>query len=120
MNGKKPTLDQDEMSWCDVCALADLPAEGGHYVEIGNRALAVIRLAPQGDTEAAPALRVIDDHCPHAGGSLSAGAVADGCVICPWHAWTFDLSTGVCPDASAYRVRVYPVKIENGRVYVQL
>ena len=26
----------------------------------------------------------IDDMCPHAGGSLSAGPVEDGVVSCPW------------------------------------
>jgi nitrite reductase (NADH) small subunit len=110
----QPALD----GWTDLCGVADLPAEGGHYVEAGTRALAVIRMPANG--AGAGIIRVVDDHCPHAGGSLSAGAVVDGCVICPWHAWPFDLHTGVCPDAEAYRVKVYESKVEAGRVLVRL
>ncbi len=112
-----PTELRAADGWVDLCAVADLPAEGGQYVEHGNRALAVIRLA---NTGAAASIRVLDDHCPHAGGSLSAGAIVDGCVICPWHAWPFNVNTGQCPDADAYRVRVYESRVENGRVWVML
>ncbi len=105
--------------WLNLCAIADLPAEGGHYIEVGTRPLAVIRV-PAANVERSEIIRVMDDHCPHAGGSLSAGAVVDGCVICPWHGWPFDVTTGVCPDAEAYRVKVYESRIENGRVWVKM
>lgn len=98
--------------WIDLCALAELPAEGGHYVEHANHAYAVFRI--DGD------IRVMDDHCPHAGGSLSAGAIVEGCVLCPWHAWPFDVKTGICPDAESYRAKVYAVRVEGGRVWIRL
>ncbi len=97
--------------WIDLCAADDPPAEGGHYVEHENHAYAVFRIAEE--------IRVTDDHCPHAGGSLSAGAVVDGCVLCPWHAWPFDVKTGICPDAESYRVKTYEVKVSGGRVWVR-
>lgn len=64
--------------------------------------------------------RVMDDACPHAGGSLSAGVIDDGCVICPWHGWAFNADSGACPDNEAYRVRVYAVRVHNGRVLARL
>lgn len=103
--------------WIDLCAVADLPAEGGHYVEHGNHPFAVIRVL--GKDGGNPSIRVMDDHCPHAGGSLSAGAITEGCVLCPWHAWAFDVNTGICPDAESYRVKVYAVRVENGRVWIR-
>src|SRR4051812_7810194 len=30
------------------------------------------------------------DRCPHRGMSLSLGKVTDGCLVCPYHGWTFD------------------------------
>jgi len=63
---------------------------------------------------------VMDDACPHAGGSLSAGSLDDGCVICPWHGWAFSVDSVECPDNAAYRVRVYDVRIEHGRVLARL
>jgi nitrite reductase (NADH) small subunit len=118
MHSPDPTSPRDSSGWIDLCAVADLPPEGGHYVEHGHRALAVIRVpAKEGKAEV---IRVLDDHCPHAGGSLSAGAVIDGCVICPWHAWPFDIHTGICPDAEAYRAKVYESRVEGGRVWVKI
>ena len=35
-----------------------------------------------------------DNACPHAGGSLADGTLADGCVTCPLHGWKFDACTG--------------------------
>jgi vanillate O-demethylase monooxygenase subunit len=32
----------------------------------------------------------LDDRCPHRGARLSAGSVADDCVVCPYHLWRFD------------------------------
>ena len=36
------------------------------------------------------------DVCPHKGAQLSAGDLEDGVVICPLHAWEFDVRTGEC------------------------
>ena len=37
------------------------------------------------------------DACPHKGAPLSAGELfGDGVVMCPFHAWEFDVRTGEC------------------------
>jgi len=36
------------------------------------------------------------DVCPHRGAPLSAGELYDGVVMCPFHAWEFDVRTGEC------------------------
>src|SRR5690606_7229673 len=101
--------------WVDLCSVADVPESGGHYVVHANRALAVFR---QADGQ----FVVIDDTCPHAGGSLSAGAVnrESGCVICPWHAWPFRLADGRCDDNPAIGVRRHPARVVDGRVQVEV
>jgi nitrite reductase (NADH) small subunit len=90
-----------------------VPVGGGRYVEHAGRAYAVIRVDKV-------TVRVMDDTCPHAGASLSAGHVEDGCVVCPWHAWAFDVHTGTCPDNRAIVVRTYPSRVVQGRVEAQL
>ena len=49
----------------------------------------------------------LDARCPHAGGPLADGIVADGCVTCPLHDWRFDLASGErrAPDGGGTRVR---------------
>jgi len=98
--------------WQRLCRVDDLPApdQGGLYVTLGRRALAVFRV---GDG----AVRVTDDACPHAGASLAGGFIEEGCVVCRYHAWAFDLNTGRCPDNPSIGVRVYPAEVREGEVW---
>ncbi|MCX5663013.1 MAG: Rieske 2Fe-2S domain-containing protein [Planctomycetota bacterium] len=100
--------------WTDLCALGDVPANGGgKFVGLKTAALAVFRL----DAEK---LQVLDDTCPHAGGSLASGYVSQGVVYCPWHAWPFKICSGECPDNPSIKVKVYPVRVVDGRVQAQV
>ena len=99
--------------WVPVIELFRCRENGGTFVEIDGRELAVFRF---GDPER---VVVTDNACPHANGNLSAGAITDGIVACPWHGWQFDLDRGLCtrsPDAS---VRIYPSEVCGPRVYVR-
>jgi thiamine pyrophosphate-dependent acetolactate synthase large subunit-like protein/nitrite reductase/ring-hydroxylating ferredoxin subunit len=53
---------------------------------------------------------VLDNRCPHQGGPLGDGQLENGFVICPWHAYEYDPTTGEPPPgfrdaATAYRTR---------------
>jgi len=61
-----------------------------------------------------------DDACPHQGASLAAGTLHEGRVICPLHAWVFDLETGRCPHDSHDPVAVYRVRAVGETVEVEL
>jgi nitrite reductase (NADH) small subunit len=39
-------------------------------------------------------------------------------VACPFHKKTFSLSTGECLSGDECAIKTYPVKIENGTVYI--
>ncbi len=57
-------------------------------------------------------LSAIDRHCPHEGGKLQDGPLAEGkYAVCPVHRYKFDPTTGAaigvaCKSAKTYRVRV--------------
>ena len=65
-------------------------------------------------------LQVTDAACPHRGGPLVKGAVRGGVVTCPWHWYSFQLSSGVCLTAPGYQLRKYPVIQRDGRSYAEL
>jgi nitrite reductase (NADH) small subunit len=65
-------------------------------------------------------LSAIGNVCPHRQGPLGAGWIEDGAVLCPWHAWAFDVTTGVVRAPERGRVPVYPVRVEGGDVLVQI
>ena len=81
-------------------------------VKLGTRQIALFKSG--GDVYAC------NNRCPHEGYPLSEGSLSDGCILtCNWHNWKFDLSTGATL-VGGDRLRRYPVKIEDGRIYVDL
>jgi nitrite reductase (NADH) small subunit len=67
-------------------------------------------------------VRVLDNACQHVGGPLVDGALAEGCVVCPWHGWRYDLATGQRHTAIGPLpgVRSYRAWIEGAGVWVDL
>jgi nitrite reductase/ring-hydroxylating ferredoxin subunit len=61
---------------------------------------------------------VVDNACPHVGGSLGRASVRAGRIICPWHLYEWDLATGRSPDFPR-TLRVYPTRVRNGRVEIR-
>jgi nitrite reductase/ring-hydroxylating ferredoxin subunit len=104
----------DQRPWLRIIAMDQVRPGMGRYVETHGRALAVFR-DDDGD-----GVTVLDDACPHAGASLSGGAIADGCVICPRHGWMFDLRTGRCPDNPEVGAAFYPARVRDGYVEAAL
>ena len=41
-------------------------------------------------------------------------------VACPFHKKTFSLKTGESLSGDDLQIQVYPVKVENGKVYVKV
>jgi nitrite reductase (NADH) small subunit len=91
------------MSWTSLCELSELKEGCGKYVEIDGFHLALFLHAGQP--------RVLDDLCPHAGGSLATGFIDNDNVVCPLHYWSFHVETGQMPDAPQCAIRTYPTRL---------
>lgn len=61
----------------------------------------------------------LGNRCPHRGGPLGQGALAGNLLLCPWHAWAYDVATGVSDVNSEISVPVYETKVEDGFVWVR-
>ncbi len=58
--------------------------------------------------------------CLHRGGPLGQGSLQGNLVTCPWHGWTFDVTSGkVSPNQTA-GVACYPVELRGDDVYVNI
>jgi nitrite reductase/ring-hydroxylating ferredoxin subunit len=81
----------------------------------GKGEVAAVRLAESGDIVA------FEPRCPHALGPLAEGKLRGSVLVCPWHFFPFDLRTGkVAAGESILELRRYPVRIEGGKVLVEL
>jgi nitrite reductase (NADH) small subunit len=62
----------------------------------------------------------MDNVCLHRGGPLGQGMIEDGKVVCPWHGWAWDPKTGEAAYNANAKVVVYPIKMENGDVLIEI
>jgi len=97
--------------WIQLGAITAVPMRGARCVNTPNGKIAVFRTAEN-------QVYAIENRCPHKGGPLSEGIVHGSSVTCPLHNWVFDLATGEAQGADEGRVRTFPVKVENGLIYI--
>ena len=95
-----------------VCAQSELP-QLGLVLEFsaGGRPLCVANVDGK--------IYVLDGTCPHEGGPLGEGTLERGRVVCPWHAYAFDVHTGEAEDDPGVRAEVFEAKVENGELCVK-
>ena len=60
----------------------------------------------------------VDNTCLHRGGPLGEGIIEGNHVVCPWHGWQYDLTTGKATTAPA-QLACYEVKTEGTAVMVK-
>lgn len=96
-----------------VARLDELAAGQVRRVEAEGTAVVLARVGDQ--------VYACGDMCAHRGGPLGEGKLTGTRLACPWHGWHFDVRTGECtfPGRGA-RVPSYPVRIEEGDVWVEL
>jgi nitrite reductase (NADH) small subunit len=99
-----------------LCAIVDIPMLGARVVERPGHADGNVAVFRTADDRAFAVL----DRCPHKGGPLSQGIVFGDRVACPLHNWSIELTNGcaVAPDEGC--TRSFPVRVEQGVVYVAL
>ena len=101
------------MSWHEVSGAQSLGEEEAMAVVLAEQPIALVRSGGR--------YYALHNVCTHQFALLSEGYVEDGCIECPLHQGRFELATGQpkAPPVSV-PVRVYPVKTENQKVFVQL
>jgi nitrite reductase (NADH) small subunit len=62
----------------------------------------------------------MDNVCLHQGGPIGQGTIEGGKVVCPWHGWAWDPNTGAVAHNPSAKLAVYPIKIENGEVLIEM
>ncbi|MEM7736611.1 MAG: NifU family protein [Deinococcota bacterium] len=59
------------------------------------------------------------NECPHMGMPLERGECEGSTLTCPWHSFQFDLTSGECITAPSVQLEPYPLRLEDGRVWLR-
>jgi multimeric flavodoxin WrbA/nitrite reductase/ring-hydroxylating ferredoxin subunit len=99
--------------WVDIGAAAELEATPLRSGKAGTIPIAVSFKDGQ--------FGVVSNACNHVGGPLGDGRLDHDYITCPWHGWKFHRCTGVGePGFEQDCVPAFPVKVEGGRVLVNV
>ena len=99
--------------WFRLCSASEAPAEGS-VMEAEAEGVSVCLARVSGE------LRALDNWCPHRRGPLGQGWIEGNAVVCPWHSWAFDLTTGVAEPPDRAQVDVLDVRIQSDEVQIDL
>lgn len=99
--------------WIDSCSIDEIPEDDVIGVQVQGREIAFYRV---GDDVFAT-----DNICTHGHARLCDGFLEGHEIECPLHQGRFDIRNGkaMCEPLTE-DIRSYPIRIEEGRVYVEL
>ena len=95
-----------------ACEVKELSDGCGKLVTVQGKPLALFRLGER--------IVAVDAECPHEGGPLQDGTIENGCVVCPWHNYKFELAGGRCDVEPDLKVGTYPTSVEGDDVFVEV
>jgi naphthalene 1,2-dioxygenase system ferredoxin subunit len=103
----------DNPPWVDALSADDLPADDVKGVIVAGRDIALYTVGG--------AVHATDNLCTHGNARLCDGFLEGHTIECPLHQGRFDVRDGrpLC-DPVTEAVRCHPVRIEGGRVFVQI
>lgn len=91
---------------------SEIPEDTGKKVEVNGVEVGLFKVKGQ--------VCAIHSVCPHQGGPLDEGGNHDGMVMCPWHGWEFNVTTGKCTFNDSIKVPVFKVKEDGDDIYVEV
>lgn len=93
-----------------VAAISEVQPGRCKEVQVGGRPIALCNSG--GDFFA------VDNTCVHRGGPLAEGMLEGRALTCPWHAWSYDVTTGLNTINPNIRLKTYAVKVEGPDIYI--
>ena len=99
-----------DREYVTVARVSDVPPGQMLAVQAGERWYALVNVGG--------VLHAVDNNCPHNGGPLSKGTLDGQTLICPWHCWSWDVTSGRnCAPGVEWRVLRVPVRLlDNGEI----
>jgi nitrite reductase (NADH) small subunit len=98
--------------WTRVANETEVPEGGATLVEAGGTQIALFKIGGK--------IYAIENGCAHRGGPLVEGHLDKAEITCPWHAWSFDVTTGACKTSADMPQKTYPVKIEGADLLIDV
>lgn len=100
--------------WVKIGPVADVPAGDLSTVTVDGVGVLVVNIDNR--------LSAYRNECAHEALPLDEAVldVSNGTLTCPWHGFCFDASSGECLSAPGAQLEQFPLRIDDGEVWVRL
>ncbi|WDF68321.1 nitrite reductase small subunit NirD [Sphingobacterium oryzagri] len=111
------TLTQTQ--WLLACHVEDAIENGGVCLKLADQQVALFYFKRRNEWYAT------QNECPHKRQMILSRGMLGSLgetpkVACPFHKKTFALDTGECLSGDECAIKTYPVKVEDGRVFIAM
>ena len=112
-------MSETTRTWQDICPIEDIVPNAGRCALVKGEQIAIFRVKQSGND----AFFAIENHDPFSRANVLArgivGSVAEKTVVAsPIYKQHFCLETGVCLEDEDASVKTYPIKVEDGRIFL--
>ncbi len=109
----EPPLPEPAANLLLLCTLDELPIGLGRAFHVADTTIAVFRTRKG-------KLFATQNNCPHKNGPLAEGMLAGDAIVCPLHAFKYDLHSGTCDQENACSIKTFPLQLQNNQVILHL
>jgi nitrite reductase/ring-hydroxylating ferredoxin subunit/Fe-S cluster biogenesis protein NfuA len=109
--GRRHGGDAEDHGWIAGPLAADVPEGDMVRLDVGDDSFVVTNVANR--------VAVFRNECAHQGRTLDGGMIDDGVLVCPWHGFRFDATSGECHSAPGAQLPQVPMRVDGGRVFVR-
>ena len=81
-----------------------------HEIQVNGKPIALANVAGK--------YYAVSGTCLHRGGPLGQGSMDGTVLMCPWHGWQFDVTTGRVSGNPTVGVDCYPIEVRGDEVFV--
>ncbi len=100
------------MTLVQVAVVNDIAPGQGKPISVNGKSFAIFNVNGK--------FFAIENTCPHAGGPLAEGMLEQNTVVCPWHGWEFDVTSGNCVVPGGFQLKSYKVEVKENEVWIDL
>jgi len=93
-----------------IAKTAEIAPGTVHEVQAGGKPVAVANVGGK--------FYAISGTCLHRGGPLGQGSLDGNVLMCPWHGWQFDVTSGKVSGNATVGVDCYPLEVRGDELFV--
>jgi nitrite reductase (NADH) small subunit len=100
------------MGFVRAAGISEIPAGKIAEVKVSEKCVALANVGGK--------FYAISGICLHQGGPLGEGELDGAVVMCPWHGWQFDVTTGKVAANQGMGVETYAVEVRGNDVFINV